>query len=363
MRIHNYIERELVRKSIGTYFRKGKWILHVLFILFYWVINLRSYGGSFKHMTLTKAGLATLLMLPFLLFFYTYCLYLIPYCFKRNRYRRFWIILGILLAVFPAVDLLLRFRASPFLPDLDFSFDRANIFSSLAKVYFDAITSFVGFTSMLYFMEILEGLSTYRETEQHEHQMIATELHLLKTRMNPDFMVRSLDGIVALANGHGDHAPGSVVNFSDVLRYRLYRSKEKLVPLSEELNQLSNLMRLHNVLPGQEDTCSLETEGNIDEAQIVPLSLINIAEPLLATFTTGDNWSLLMYVLLEEKEAQVAIELTTDRNDYVMAETQRIHEDLQRLLYSGLNFTVEKEQNTYSLRTCIPIFRNLTASS
>jgi 16S rRNA C1402 (ribose-2'-O) methylase RsmI len=70
-----------------------------------------------------------------------------------------------------------------------------------------------------------------------------------------------------------------------------------------------------------------------------------------------------MYLLIEEKEIQVAVELTTDQENVVERQTERIHEEIQQLLYTGLNFTVEKDQNTYSLRTCIPIFRNSIASS
>ncbi|WP_118951941.1 histidine kinase [Taibaiella helva] len=363
MSIHNYIERELIRKNRGIYFRRGRWLIHVLFILIFWFANMIEMIESLSQITLAKALLVIALTTPFLIFFYIYCLYLIPYCFKLNRYRRFWTILLLMAATFPLLDLVLKTWAHPRLPALSTIYDTHHPVVSLSRSYFSFINGFIGFACLLYFMELLEGISTHKETAVNQDQKLATELHLLKTRMNPTFMVRSLDGIIGLTEQQDEHAPESVVGFSDVLRYRLYRSKERLVTLEEELAQLSNLMRLHNVLPGQENTCSLETEGDITNARIVPLSLINIAEPLLSTFRPGGSWSLLMYLLLEEKEIQVAVELSTDGEDQVTAETQRIHEDLQRLLYSGLNFTVEKEQNTFSLRTCIPIFRNSIASS
>jgi hypothetical protein len=266
------------------------------------------------------------------------------------------------LAAFPIIDYGLQLWALPLLPKLAEKLANQSAWLSITKAYANFITSFVGFTSMLYFMEILEGINIHKETDQHKSQLTATELHRIKTQMNPDFMVRSLDGIIQLADQQDVHAPGSVIDFSDVLRYRLYRSKEKLVPLEEELTQLNNLFRLHNAIPNQAASCTLETEGDIALALAVPLSLINIVEPLLTTFEPGANWSLLMYLLIEEKEIQVAVELTTDRGDAVNVVTERIQKDLQQLLYTDLNFTVEKEHNIFSLRTCIPIFRNLTAS-
>ncbi|MFA6059378.1 MAG: histidine kinase [Taibaiella sp.] len=363
MSIHNYIEHQLIRKSLGTYFRRGKWVFHVLFLLIFMGATIFKFSGSkLTEWTIGQALTSIGLLMPFVIFFYIYCLYLIPYCFKRNQFKKFWILLLALLAVFPLIDYGLQIWALPSLPELAEKFANQPTWLSIVKAYVNFITSFVGFTSMLYFMEILEGINIHKETSQHKSQLTATELHRIKTQMNPDFMVRSLDGIIQLADQQDMHAPGSVIDFSDVLRYRLYRSKEKLVPLEEELTQLNNLFRLHNAIPGQTASCTLETEGDITLAFVVPLSLINIVEPLLTTFESEANWSLLMYLLVEEKEIQVAVELTTDQGDVVNAVTERIHKDLQQLLYTGLNFTVEKEHNTFSLRTCIPIFRNLTAS-
>jgi len=301
--------------------------------------------------------------IPFLVFFYTYCLYLIPYYFKRNKFRRFWMILLSALAIFPLIEFALQHSVSDVLPELAAKFAGQSFWVSLGKAYMNFIGFFVGFTSMLYFMEILEGISIGRETDLNKNQLAATELHRIKTQMNPDFMIRSLDGIIQLAERRDEHAPGSVIDFSDVLRYRLYRSKEKLVPLDEELAQLSNLFHLHNAIPSQEGSCSLEVEGSTGDAQAVPLSLINVVEPLLTTFAPNADWSLLMYLLVEEKEIQVAVELNTEQGENVAEQSERIHKDLQQLLYTGLNFTVEKEDKTFSLRTCIPIFRNLIASS
>jgi hypothetical protein len=363
MSIHNYIEHQLIRKNLGTYFRRGKWIFHVLFLLIFLVGTIFKFSGSkFSEWTLQKALASIGLLVPFVIFFYLYCLYLVPYCFKRNKFKQFWIFLLSSLAAFPIIDYGLQIWALPLLPKLAEKFANQPVWLSIAKAYVNFTTSFVGFTSMLYFMEILEGINIHKETSQHKSQLTATELHRIKTQMNPDFMVRSLDGIIQLADQQDAHAPDAVIEFSDVLRYRLYRSKERLVPLDEELTQLNNLFKLHNAIPGQNASCTLEIEGDTTLASAVPLSLIHIVEPLLTTFEPGTNWSLLMYMLIEEKEIQVAVELTTDQGNTVGTVTERIHKDLQQLLYTGLNFTVEKEHNTFSLRTCIPIFRNLIAS-
>lgn len=361
-----YIERQLLYKNLGTYFRRGKWFIHVLLILFFMFVYVIKYTGRGpdKLFTLERILTSISLTLPFIAFFYTYCIYLIPFCFKRNKYKQFWILLGAALVVFPFIDYLLQRWAMHILPRLEESMNSYTPWFVIARNYFKFITSFVGFSALLYFMELLESVNIDKETAQYEQELTATELRRIKTQMNPEFMIRSLDGIIQLAENADSKAPDAVVDFSDVLRYRLYRSKERLVLLSAELAQLENLFAFHNALPGQQHTCTLETEGAAgDESQVVPLSLINIAEPLLTTFRPGTDWSMLMYLLVETDEIQVAVELTGDDDTRIVQQAERIHKDLEQLLYSGLTFTTEKDQNNFSLRICIPIIRNLTASS
>jgi len=359
MSIHHYIERQLIRKNMGTYFRKGKWVLHVLLLLLFWFSFAVKKVGDTRHWTPGNMLVVLATLLPFFSFFYFYCLYLIPFCFKRNRFRKFWLLLLALLAFCPLLDYLVQRWTAPCLPAAPGP--PLHWLAEVGKTYFSFITSFIGYTSMLYFMELLEGIHTYKETDKNQTQLAATELHRIKTQMNPDFMIRSLDGIIYLAERRAEQAPDSVIDFSDVLRYRLYRSREKLVPLKEELVQLENLFHLHNAMPGQEHTCTLETEGGTEGVSAVPLSLINVAEPLLATFRPGKEWSLLLYLLTEEKEVQIAAELSTAGSSPELY-LEQIRENMERLLCPGLTFTVEKDGNTYSIRTCIPIFRNLTVS-
>lgn len=362
--IHSYIEKELLHKSLGTYFRRGKWILHVLFVLLFLSVFLLKYTKGIKDLQADTVLLALSLALPFLVFFYIYCLYLIPYCFKRNRYKRFWLLLLALLVLFPFIDYELQWLALPKLPKLRENLEGYEPWFIIGSIYSNFVSSFVGFTSLLYFMELLENVNINKETAAYRKELASTELHRIKTQMNPEFMTRSLDGIIQLADKADSNAPAAVIDFSDVLRYRLYRSKERLVALEDELAQLHNLFSFHNALPGRQGTATLEREGGpLEGAQVVPLSLINIAEPLLATFRPNSGWSVLMYLLIEDREIQVAIELTAPAEAGIEARTERIRLELEQLLYSGLNFTSEKELNNHSLRTCIPIIRHSTALS
>jgi two-component system LytT family sensor kinase len=353
--IHQYIERKLQQKNRGVYFKKGKWILHLVSLLVIWIAFTVKLSGNKLSGNLSVPLSAGLLnMVPFVIFFYFYCLYLIPSCFKRNQYKKFWLILISLLLVFPLIDYCVKEMLLQAFPSIKGQDAKQGTAMSLFSSYKGFIGNFTGFTSMLYIMELLEEVRTSKEIHLNSNQLILTERNMVKTRMNPQFMIRSLDGITRLAETSSEEAPASVVTFSDVLRYRLYHSARKTILLEEELQYLDNLLRFQNTINGTEAACALDIEGDTTNKYLPPLSLINIAEPLLNTYDDTDEWSLLYYLLIEEDALQIAIELSTG-NESVDAELETIKNDLGRLFPTDLIFTVEKNQNAYSIRTCIPI--------
>jgi two-component system LytT family sensor kinase len=363
--LQDYIDRRLLAKNRSVYFKKGKWVFHVICFLAFWTstyLRMAPESGSkgrplwadFNPLSALPA------ILPFFLFFYFYCLYLIPVCFKRRRYRRFWIILALLLVIVPWLDegcqLFLKHRY----PGLIAGSKGAG-WSYLFNVYSEFITAFLGFTTALFFMELLEGVRTAKETRINTEELSRTELQLLKTRMNPEFINRSLDDIVALSGAGNAAAPDAVVQFSDVLRYRLYRSSQRFVKLEEELQQLTNLFLLQHTLPP--GVVSLEIEGKNENALLTPMLLLNIAEALLTSYRGDDEWSLLLYVLAEEAELQIAIELNSTDHALIREKLKIIQDETERICGTKLNFDIGQTETNYSIRLCLPIQLSSTALS
>lgn len=361
--VHDYIARQLIRKNRGVYFKKGKWVLHALFF----VVFLATF--SFKlndNKLLLSSGNTTLgafvSTLSFLVFFYIYCLYLVPVCFKGNRVRKFWLLLIGMLLVFPLLDIAIQQMIAPYFPAIQKKISSMTVGGLLIDAYKSFIGSFTGFTTMLFLMELLEGVRTTRETDDHKKQLLATEHRLIKTRMDPVFINQSLDGITQLSGMRHPDAPDAVIRFSDVLRYRLYRSAVNSVPLDEELQQLGNLVRFHNAIHGAAAFCSVEIEGRTADRSLPPLSLINLVEPLLKLYQPGQPWSLLFYLLVEDQEIQVAIEMQTP-NPEIYSAAEEIKNDLQSIFGSTASFSMETERDANSIRICIPIQNNSIASS
>lgn len=361
--VHDYIARELFRKNQGVYFKKGKWVLHVIFfVAFMGTFSFKLNGNTFQLYSANTTMGAFISTLPFLVFFYVYCLYLVPACFKGNKVRKFWLLLIGMLIVFPLLDVMVQQLIAPYFPAIKKKIGSMAATALVLDAYKNFIGSFTGFTSMLFLMELLEGVRTTREIDDSKRQLLDTERQLIKTRMDPAFINQSLDGITHLsAIGHAD-APDAVIRFSDVLRYRLYRSAVNAVPLEEELQQLGNLVRFHNAIHGAAGFCSLEIDGSATGKSLPPLSLINLAEPLLKLYQPGSVWSLLFYLLIEDQEIQVAIEMNS-RHEEIYSTSEEIKNNLQSIFGSTASLSIETERDANSIRICIPIQNNSIASS
>jgi hypothetical protein len=388
MMLNNYINHSLDKKNRGIYFKRGKWLLHIISFGAMYIANLAKFGGKIDDL---KGGANTTIvfddkkgassievsstanivdnntylasfitLLPFIVFFYIYCLYLIPSCFKRDKKRQFWQLMAISLIVFPLIQVGLHYAFVDSLPQLGRHMDEGFL-KFTWRTFTGFIGIFFGFTSLLFFMELLEEVRTSKEIKRHESEITQTELNRIKMQMNPSFMAVALDQISALAAAQDDTTPETIVGFADVLRYRLYRSKVDKVFLEEELQQLSNLFKFQNNIH-KRDCCILEVEGATDNKGIVPLALINIAEPLI-NYATNINheWNLLMYLLCEEDEMQIAVEFSEVgalENDLLLG----IKSALDLMFDTDVIFAIENETDNYSIRTCLPLYRNSNAS-
>lgn len=343
--IQQYIQHKIGKKNRGVYFKKGKWLFHVFFIFVIWIGIQTELSNA--HTTSASMLCGAILSIPFLSFFYLYCLYLIPVLFKRRQQKKFWIFLILLLAVLPLVQMALEHFVSGYFTQFSALKDR-----NLRKLYLNFLLSFTGITSGLFIMELAEGLRTAKETRTDDSELQNTERNLIKTKIAPDFMLHSLDGLIQLSEMKDKATPDSIILFSDVLRYRLYRSNETFLPLEDESNNLQKLFSFHNILAG-EQLCTMEIIGDAEGKYLPSLSLMNIAEPLLSTCNKAKDWSLFLYLNIEDNELQIAIELNT--LDTIEPALNNVEKNLKLLFGEQHTFATERNDSLNSIRICLQV--------
>ncbi|WP_242918023.1 sensor histidine kinase [Pontibacter liquoris] len=114
--------------------------------------------------------------------------------------------------------------------------------------------------------------------EQLEKQAVETELHYLKSQINPHFLFNTLNNIHTLVYKQAPTAPEAVMRLASLMRYMIYESNVVTVPLSREINYLQDYVSLQQLRYKKSPVVALIVEGNIASGHIAPLLFIHFLE-------------------------------------------------------------------------------------
>jgi two-component system LytT family sensor kinase len=209
--------------------------------------------------------------------FYITALVIAPLLFKRRKWLKAILVTFILFAFLPTYRYLLEYKL--FVPHLGFDNYKGNnpdTFWYVKNIILYAVYSYFIY-GFIYFI-LTEWYGNSRRQKELEKEKIVTELAFLKSQINPHFLFNTLNDIYSLTYHQSPEAPNAVLKLSELLRYMLKESDEKLAQLSKEITYLENVIELQRI--GQKGLAHVdfEIEGEIDSQQVAPLILINFVE-------------------------------------------------------------------------------------
>lgn len=248
----------------------GYWLLYAFLITFLYFISRGSSHNLFDE------DLAFLLGLCFLtgpLSFYAFYLWLFPEYLTRRRIAAF-ALLG--LGVCGTTSLLTTFVLSGIVYNLAAVFPEME--GQLTLVFAFGVLALVN--GML--GTVLRGFVTwYAEIHLKESLMarsLEAELALLKARMNPHFLFNTLHSIDILIEHDPPTASRYLHELSDLLRFVLYETQEKQIPLSRELAYIRKFVGLQKIRSSNAHFVRMEVEGTPDGLFIAPVLFIPYIE-------------------------------------------------------------------------------------
>lgn len=139
---------------------------------------------------------------------------------------------------------------------------------------------YIGVWVIIYFMYHLLNKSN----EIEKAKMIAinntknAELELLKTQLNPHFLFNALNSIKALIIINPEKSRTAIVQLSEILRFTLQYSKEKLIPLEKELIEVEKYLSLEQMRFDSRLEIKINKPSFIEHYQIPPAMLLTLAE-------------------------------------------------------------------------------------
>lgn len=139
---------------------------------------------------------------------------------------------------------------------------------------------YIGVWVIIYFMYQL--LEKSNETEKAkiraENNSKTAELELLKSQLNPHFLFNALNSIKALILIDPEKSRDAIVELSELLRFTLQYSKERLIPLEKELAEVEKYLSLEQMRFGDRLEIQLDKPEFIAHCQIPPAILLTLAE-------------------------------------------------------------------------------------
>lgn len=221
-------------------------------------------------------------LLWLLLLYYGNALVLIPGWHERGRRTGYWALATGLWAGSTALRLALE-RAW-------FGAGLATGFTSVGRyaLYVSLLHSTVWLVS--YFLTVLRA----REAAARHAQAIISEqqqaqLLYLRSQINPHFLFNTLNNLYALAVARAPETPDVVLRLAALLRYAIYSTREPLVAVAQEVEQIRQLLWLFQLRYEAPMPVSLDVKGLAANPRIEPMLLMPLVENCLKHSDVADN--------------------------------------------------------------------------
>ena len=290
-------------KNINKDLIKSKGFLHFSFWLLLYFFLILIDEDNYPMWFVMIRHLIDLIF--YIVIVYINILYLIPAFLQKKR--PFIYLISLMLFVFllspiHLFSLLMIFKSSP--EDSEYILNNKEIIS--------LINLFVGFASTVYKI-LTDWLVHQNEKMALERQNLQSELKFLKSQINPHFFFNTLNNLYALTLKKSDLAPEIVLRLSEMMRYMLYESNEKMVSLEKEVNYIKNYLELEKLRQGDRFEINFIITGEIADQKIAPLVFIPFLEN---SFKHGlDNQIKSGFVNIDLKLLEDSIELIIENSN------------------------------------------------
>lgn len=143
-----------------------------------------------------------------------------------------------------------------------------------------------------------------------EQSRVEAELQNLKSQLNPHFLFNTLNNIYCLIAFSPERAQGVVHDLSRLLRYVLYDSNQKFVPLGKELDFIRNYVELMRIRLPEHVSLDLQiTEQSKEGGMIAPLLFISLIENAFKHGVSNNQKSFIrIYITHAENQVHCRIE-------------------------------------------------------
>jgi two-component system LytT family sensor kinase len=143
----------------------------------------------------------------------------------------------------------------------------------------DALSSGIVILLVSGFLKLAHSLFVSEKQKKIlENERLNAELNFLKLQINPHFLFNTLNSIYSQAHFKSEQTEHSILKFSRIMRYVLYDSAADKIPLTQDLEYISNYIDLQQLRLSKNITIQYDVSGAVNGLSIAPLLLITFIE-------------------------------------------------------------------------------------
>jgi len=288
---------------------QNRFVQHSLFwiLSFYVLLRIFAYNS-----VLTKTNIIYTIAFHVSLFLLVYVnLYvLIPKYLRKNKYL-LYLILSILWILFVTA-----FNVWTFEYFIDYIF-RGYYFISYYE-FVDILQFIVSYFLISTLFKLSKGWFKLKSTERQlnilKEQKMSVELEALKAKVNPHFLLNSLNSIYSLSlDDDKEKLSNAIMKLSSSMKYVLYDTEIEKVRLAKEIKYLTDYIELQKMRMDYPEQIEFNLNGQIKDQMISPFMLIPIIENAFKHGLKGNKEDNYIKISIQAEEDLVSLKVANNK--------------------------------------------------
>ena len=118
------------------------------------------------------------------------------------------------------------------------------------------------------------------QLQELKTKQLQTELHLLKSQINPHFLFNTLNNLFSMARRQNPNTADGIVHLSHLMRYMIYDCTAERIGLDKEVQQIHRIIELQKLRFAEGDPIQIDfqIDGDPTSVRIPPMILIPFVE-------------------------------------------------------------------------------------
>lgn len=201
--------------------------------------------------------------------------------------------------------------------------------------------------------------NTAKAIRELERKNLEQQLQYLKYQINPHFLMNTLNNIHALVDIDPQKAQTSILQLSKLMRYVLYDATKNLVPLQQDIDFVSNYIRLMRIRYSDKVAIETDIREPMPDRQIPPLLFISFVENAFKHGISYENESFIqLSIHTDDDKLHFSCRNSKKRTEKTDKGGVGIKNTRQRLdLIYGTDYQLDirDDDNDYTVSLTIPL--------